>query len=109
MFFKSIVQSKTSALWCAIVTFAGCSNQISSPIQQTHFQVESKSPIVAILHTTSIRQEDLWPSLVELGGQEILHDHILDLALASELDRRGLSITPSDTSQLIVVLFTTFL
>ena len=59
--------------------------------------MESKSPIVAILHTTSIRQEDLWPSLVELGGQEILQDHILDLAISAELDRRGLSITPSDT------------
>ena len=59
--------------------------------------MKSKSPIVAILHTTSIRQEDLWPSLVELGGQEILHDHILDLALSSELEHRGLSIIPSDT------------
>ena len=52
---------------------------------------------MAILHATSIRQEDLWPSLVELGGQEILDDHILDLALTSELGRLGLTVHPTDT------------
>jgi len=97
MFFNSIVQSKTFALGCVIVAIAGCSKQLPTQIQETRAVLESKSPIVAILHATSIRQEDLWPSLVELGGQEILDDHILDLALTSELGRLGLTVHPTDT------------
>ena len=51
---------------------------------------------MAIIDTTAIRQEDLWPALVELGGQEVLDDYILKIALTGALKNQGLQVLPID-------------
>ncbi len=58
--------------------------------------MSSKSPIVAIVDTTAIRQEDLWPALIEIGGQEVLDDYILKTAITQALKNQGLIILPKD-------------
>jgi len=51
---------------------------------------------VAIIDTTPIRQEDLWPALIELGGHEVLEDYILTLALTDALRNHGLEVLQID-------------
>ncbi len=49
--------------------------------------------------TTSIRKEDLWVALIELGGKEALDDFALNISLESELQSRGLEIYPKDIQE----------
>lgn len=51
---------------------------------------------MAIIDTTPIRQEDLWPALIELGGQEVLEDYVLTLALTDALRNHGLEVLQID-------------
>ena len=51
---------------------------------------------MAIIDTTAIRQEDLWPALIELGGQEVLEDYILKISLIAALKNEGIKILPKD-------------
>jgi len=91
----TIVQSKTRALLCLPLFFIGCSEQIK--ITQRSFPIElPKSSIVAIVDTQAIRKDELWPALMELGGNEILREHVLALQLESALTQQGLTVLPID-------------
>ena len=96
MIFKTIVPSKTALLLCAICALLGCHNQKQRTFTQTVTPQKSKSPIVAFIDTTAIRQEDFWPALIELVGQEILEDYILKIALIAALKNEGITILPKD-------------
>ncbi|MBC8309283.1 MAG: peptidylprolyl isomerase [Planctomycetes bacterium] len=96
MIFKTTVTLKTTILLCAICALLGCQKQKQYTIAKTTTPKILKSPIVAIIDTTAIRQEDLWPSLIELGGQEILEDYILKIAIIAELKNEGVKILPKD-------------
>jgi hypothetical protein len=95
MLINTIVQSKTKALLCLPLLFIGCSEQTKISRQPAPIETP-KSSIVAIVHTQAIRQDELWPALIELGGDEILQEHLLTIELESALTQQGLTVLPSD-------------
>jgi hypothetical protein len=95
MMLFAIVQSKTGALLCLPLLFIGCSEQVK--VTPRSIPVESQtSSIVAIVDTQAIRKDELWPALMELGGNEILREHVLTLQLESALTHQGLAVRTSD-------------
>ena len=59
-------------------------------------KIQVKSPIVATINNSTIRQEDLWTALMECSGQEILDDLILTTALENELATNGFEVSQTD-------------
>ena len=100
MLLQGIVQSKFRILLSAYIALAGCSKQVMQPISASNPtrtpQKTQTSPIVAILNHEVVRQMDVWPALIELGGQEVLEDYLLTIALRKELQDQGLSILPTE-------------
>jgi len=65
------------------------------PVQETR-SIRPTSPIVAMVGGKSIRMEEFWPSLVELGGVTTMQDIKLRIALEAMLDERDIQITSND-------------
>jgi foldase protein PrsA len=59
----------------------------------------NKSPIVAIVGVKAIRIEDIWVPLVELGGDEIIQDVVLNIALENEVSSRGIKISNNEIGE----------
>ncbi len=55
-----------------------------------------ESPIVALVGTKRIRRDDLWPTLIEIGGKTALDEHVLNIAVELALDKQGVEITQQD-------------
>ncbi len=64
-------------------------NTVSSPTNHD-------SKIVGLIGKTTVRRDDLWIALLELGGEEIIEDYVLTLSLEQVLNSRGLKIVPED-------------
>jgi parvulin-like peptidyl-prolyl isomerase len=57
------------------------------------------SPAVAIVDGRPVRQADLAPALLEIGGSQALTEAILDLRIEAEARRRGVEVTADDLSR----------
>ena len=55
--------------------------------------------------TDVIRREDIWDSLMELGGNEILEEYCLAIALTELLEKNGITISQRDIDQEEAYLF----
>ena len=70
----------------------GCGNQRPPQIQKPKIQLEHSSPIVALVGEKTIRQEDIWPALIELAGEEVVQDAINSMLIAVELEERSIQL-----------------
>ena len=95
MFFNRIVQSNTQALLWISLFLIGCAGR-REVVQRQAQQLQPKSPIVAIVNTQAIRQENLWPSLIELGGGEVFQEYVLSIELETALQQRNFKVLPTD-------------
>ncbi len=57
---------------------------------------DSTSPIVAIVGTKAIRKDELWPFLIEIGGEDIIREYALTLSLEQKLEEEGVRVTRRD-------------
>ncbi len=68
----------------------GCANnEAQPPISSPKTHIQQPSPIVAIVGGKTLRREDLWPSLIESSGKEILQDIALGIAVDKALSKAG--------------------
>ncbi|MEE2912762.1 MAG: peptidylprolyl isomerase [Planctomycetota bacterium] len=58
--------------------------------------VIQESPIVALVGSRRIRRDDLWPSLIEIGGKTVMDEHVLNLAIELALQEQRIKITQQD-------------
>jgi hypothetical protein len=93
MILKIIVQVTTTVLLLAVIIATGCSSQ-RSRVSTT--VVVNESPIIAMVGTRKIRREDLWSSLIELGGKTAFEEFVLTIALELTLQVQGIDITQQD-------------
>jgi hypothetical protein len=88
MIVNTIVQSKITLPTLLFTLSLGCAQRQPPPLQTAKVKIEHVSPIIAIVGTKAIRQEDLWNELIELAGSEIVQDAInsahIELALAEK-------------------------
>ena len=77
----------------ATLTALGCADK-SKAINSKVFV--SESPIIALVGSKRIRKDDLWPSLVEIGGNTALRDLILRVAIEATLQEQGMVISSQD-------------
>lgn|GEM_PF-2008785 len=101
MLVQTIVSSKIYLLGSLLIFSAGCGEKVATihhrqaPLTPV---TQQQSPIVASIGSKSIRRDDLWPALVEIGGVEVIEDTINHLLLDAELTREGMSVSPQDIS-----------
>lgn len=55
-----------------------------------------ESPIIALVGSNRIRRDDLWYSLIEIGGKTAMDEHVLNLAIDHVLQEQGIKITQQD-------------
>ena len=55
-----------------------------------------ESPIIALVGSRRIRRNDLWPSLVEIGGNTAMYDLVLDVAIETTLQDQEIVISAQD-------------
>jgi len=97
MMLLNIVPPKSRILLSVFIAISGCSKQFAEPTTtSTPLLATQKSRIVAVMNQEVVRQEDVWPALIELGGREVLEDYQLTIALRIELQEQGLSILPTE-------------
>ena len=93
MFLKIIVQVTTINLLLASLIALGCTSQRNKVFRETVIQ---ESPIVALVGSKRIRRADLWSSLIEIGGQTAMDEHVLNIAIDHVLQDQGLKITQQE-------------
>jgi parvulin-like peptidyl-prolyl isomerase len=93
MFLKNIVQVTTINLFVISLIALGCTSQRNNRFPKMVIQ---ESPIVALVSSKRIRRDDLWSSLIELGGKTAMDEHVLNIAIDHALKEQGLTITKQE-------------
>ncbi len=97
---KPIVPSLVTILVLLPSALIGCNQprqyKPAARSQTVYAKPTQDSKIVGQLGKMTIRRDDLWIPLFELGGQEIIEEYVLSLTLEQALHAQGLSIVPAD-------------
>ena len=97
---KPIVPSLVTFLVLLPSALNGCNQpkqyKPATRSQTVYAKPTPDSKIVGLFGKTTIRRDDLWISLLELGGQEIIEEHVLTLTLEQELHAHGMTIKPEE-------------